>query len=280
MQLLALRRVLAAIDLDGSSRPALTSARDLAKAAGAEFHVLHAAPEEADAASLARELNEAGISSRDVQSHPTVGDPARAIALVADKVRADVIVLGPHRERKDEPLSLRLGSTALTVVTNAAVPCLVAARPLQLPLDAVVVGTDLSDTALGTLHVALSWASALRPRDASPTVLTALNVIQRDSTTQIAARTSAVEDALAPVRNAAGDWAGVTLRAEVIQAESPASGIAEYAEAHSSGLVALGTRGLGLDPVGRLGSVSADIMRRVSLPVLLVPPAVWKHHLA
>jgi len=276
MQLLALKRVLVAIDLDGSSRAALTSARDLAAAAGAELHVTHVSRVDEPAASLEPELREAGIGRDDATIHASVGDPARAITLVGDKVHADVIVLGPHRQR-DEPPSARLGSTALAIVMNAPVPCLVATRPLQLPLDHVVVGIDLSDTSRGTLQVALSWASALRPRDAAPTVLTALHVMQSDSTAKVAARSHAVEEALAPIRRDAGGWAGVTLRTEVVQAKNPVDGLAAYVEQDSSALLALGTRGLGLDPVGRLGSVSAEVMRRMALPVLLVPPAMWKN---
>jgi nucleotide-binding universal stress UspA family protein len=41
-------------------------------------------------------------------------------------------------------------------------------------------------------------------------------------------------------------------------------------------LVVMGTRGLGLDPVGRLGSVTASAIQALAVPTLLVPPAVWK----
>ena len=275
MELLALRRILIAIDLDGSSRAALGSARDLARAAGAELHVLHVAAAETQRASVERELEQAGIAPDDVQLHITIGDATRAINLIADKVHADVVVLGPHREATDRVRSSSLGSTALAVVTNAAVPCLVTARPLRLPLDHVVVAVDFSDTARGTLRVALSWASALRARKAAPTVLTALHVMRAPSPEQTAARSRALDDELTPIERAAGDWAGVTLRTEIVPAAAPADGITSYAERESAALVALGTLGLGIDPVGRLGSVAEDVIRRTELPVLLVPPAMW-----
>jgi nucleotide-binding universal stress UspA family protein len=274
MELLALKRILVAVDLEGSSRAALASARDLAQAAGAELHALHVAGTDDQRASVDQQL-ERMISRDEAQLHVTIGDATRAINLTADKLHADVVVLGPHRETSDRTRASSLGSTALAVVTNAAVPCLVTARPLLLPLDHVVVAIDLSDTANGTLRVALSWASALRPRMAQPTVLTALHVMRAPSPEQTAARSRALEDALAPIQRAAGGWAGVTLRTEIVPAETPAAGVASYAEGQSAALVALGTRGLGLDPVGRLGSVSEDVMRRIDLPILLVPPAVW-----
>jgi len=188
-------------------------------------------------------------------------------------------VLGPHRERPDHARSPSLGSTALAVVTNAAVPCLVTAAPLRLPLGHVVAGVDVSDSARGTMLVALSWASALRSRDARATSLTALHIMDARSDATTDARARAIDDMLTPIREAAGEWAGVTLRVEAVRANSPAEGIATYVQAHSAGLVALGTRGLGLEPTGRLGSAAADVMRRIDLPILLVPPAMWKHAL-
>ena len=277
MQLLALRRVLAAIDLDGSSTAAWTSARDLAAAAGSELHLLHVVGSEVQPASIAGELEQMGVSRNDALVHVSPGDPARAIGLTADKISADVIVLGPHRERAGGAPAAGLGSTALAVVTNASVPCLVTATPLRLPLENVVVAVELTDAARGTLLVALSWASALRGRGAQPVMLTALHVVGAQSPAGTETRARAIADELAPIREAAGVWAGVTLRTEIIRAESPAAGIAAHIEKHTAGLVVLGTHGLGTEPAGRLGSVSGQVMRRIGLPILLVPPAMWKH---
>lgn len=275
MQLLALKTVLAAVDLDGSSRPALTSARDLASAAGAALHVLHVAPANANADAVHRELEQTGITPDHTRMHLAVGDPAHAITLTADKVGASVIVLGPHRERAGRERGSSLGSTALAVVTNASVPCLVTAKALRIPLERVVVAVDLSDTARGTLHVALSWASALRARHAQPIALVAVHVMKAPSPAESAERLRALENALAPIRTEAGEWAGITTRTEVIAADGPAEGLASYVDANAPGLVALGTRGLGLEPVGRFGSISNDVMRLIETPVLLVPPAMW-----
>lgn len=275
MHLLMLKTVLAAVDLDGSSRPALTSARDLANAAGAALHVLHVASAEGRGDAARRELEQSGVTPDHTRMHLAVGDAAHAITLTADKVHADAIVLGPHRERAGGDRGSPLGSTALAVVTNASVPCLVAAAPLRIPLVHVVAAVDLSDSDRGTLGVALSWASALRARHAQPIALTALHVMNASSPAESAKRSHALEDALEPIRSEAGEWAGITLQMKVITADGPAAGIASYVEANAPGLVALGTRGLGVDPVGRLGSVASDVMRRIETPVLLVPPAMW-----
>jgi nucleotide-binding universal stress UspA family protein len=61
----------------------------------------------------------------------------------------------------------------------------------------------------------------------------------------------------------------------VVTSNDVVGAIAGHASEHSSDLVVLGTRGLGLDAVGRLGSVSLGVTNRIAIPVLLVPPAVW-----
>ena len=276
MELLTLRKVLAAIDLEDGSSAAWNSARDLAAAAGAELHALHVMGDNVQVASAEAELKRIGVSRSVAEVHLLSGDPAHAIGLTADRLGVDVIVLGPHRERQSGARASGLGSTALAVVTNAAAPCLVTSTPLRLPLSHVIVAVDLSDTARGTLLVALSWASALRSREAAPTQLTALHVIDTRSSAQDEARARAVDEALSPIRRAAGEWAGVTLRSETIRAENAAEGIRAHATVHPAELVILGTRGLGDEPIGRLGSTSVEVMRRIEFPILLVPPAMWK----
>jgi nucleotide-binding universal stress UspA family protein len=62
----------------------------------------------------------------------------------------------------------------------------------------------------------------------------------------------------------------------VVVLGDPVPVIASYATKHGIDLIVLGTRGLGLDAVGRLGSVSAGVANLVDTPILLVPPAVWQ----
>jgi nucleotide-binding universal stress UspA family protein len=54
--------------------------------------------------------------------------------------------------------------------------------------------------------------------------------------------------------------------------------IGRYAVDHEADLVVLGTRGRGAADVARLGSVAASVMLHVTVPTLLVPPAVWRAH--
>jgi nucleotide-binding universal stress UspA family protein len=270
VQLLTLKKILVATDFDEGSRAALATARSLAEAANAELHVVHVSSDASADASLSSLISELGVNA---ERHIRGGDAAHAINLLSDEVGADAILLGNYRQRHETSGRRLLGSTAMAVVTNAAVPCLVLTQPLQVPLSRTIVAVDLADSARGTLAVALTWTSALRQQHAShPTALTVLHVTNNPLS---ADRRDALDDLLAGLRDEAGSWAGTTIERITSEGADAADGIAKYAEEHRANLVVLGTRGLGQESKGRLGSVSARVMQQLDLPVLLVPPAVW-----
>jgi nucleotide-binding universal stress UspA family protein len=293
MKLLRIKTVLAAIDGGERSPAMLQGARELATAAGATLHVVHVmtpadagphgtlAAERAADRMVAGILDRAGVPRRDTAVHLLGGDPAYVIRTLADQLRADVIVLGRHRD--DSATGEPFGSTALKVVTNSWAPCLILEGTLRLPLERVLVPVDLSETSRGALALALSWASALRGAEhmggtstEAATILTALLVEKTsDGSAGRAASIDALEEALSPIRQEAGTWASVTIDRVVRQGGDVAAVIAGYAVEARADLVVLGTRGLGSGPTGRLGSTSLGVARRVQLPVLLVPPAVW-----
>jgi nucleotide-binding universal stress UspA family protein len=287
MRLLTLRTVLVATDLDLSSSAALRTAGALAQAAGASLHVVHAlastdGPGDDRTAgspgSLGNRLRSAGMLEAAAQFHEVPGAPATVIRAVADSVDADVIVLGPHRENRAvvDPL----GSTAYGVVTGVAVPCLVAASPLRLPVERVLVAADLSATARGALVIALSWASALRGGSAREprTRLTVLHVQNAAGDAGGMPERSSLEHELAFLRSTGGSWAGVAVEGVTVASTDPARTIADHAADHD--LVVAGTRGLGVDDAARLGSVSSALIDLLDVPVLLVPPAVWQLYAA
>jgi nucleotide-binding universal stress UspA family protein len=294
MNLLHLRVVLAAIDSDESSLNVLRGAHELVTAAGASLHVVSVAPAvnsspatnvpgaDEHRNTIAQVLNRADVPASEVSLHLLAGDPVHAIRSVADKVSADVIVLGRHRGGSAEKRAL--GSTALAVVTNSWAPCLILSQGMSLPLERVLVPVDLSDTSRGALVMALSWASALRgasrigeSASGEAVQLTAL-VVDKSSAPSGGAtgQTQMLDDELNRLRNDAGTWASVDITGVVRAGSDVPATIAEYATGNASDLIVLGTRGLGLDDVGRLGSVSLEVARRVMAPILLVPPAVWR----
>ena len=287
MKLLHLKVVLAAIDADESSLDTLRAAGELARASGAKLQVLHAtaagarkdraASGEADAVRRLFERSDAKGSGASLEI--VAGEPTHVIRSFADRIRADVIVLGQHRGRQGD--QQRLGSTALGVVTNSWAPCLVLSQPMRLPLEHILVPVDLSNTSRGALFVALSWASALRKTrkdrggsGGDTAALTALFVEQ----TKREASPRTLEDELESLRREAGTWAGVSVRSAVVANREIPQAIADYVGEHPSDLIVLGTRGLGSDAVGRLGSTALGVLDRVDQPVLLVPPAVWESH--
>lgn len=287
MKLLQLKVVLAAIDRDEISSAVLHSARELAMAAGARLHVINVVgvnapqrdvPRESGAdAELERLLHRAAVPPGEAGIHVARGEAAREIRSFATTVSADVIVLGRHHHADS------LGSTAMRVVTNAEAPCLIISTAMTLPLERVLVPVDLSETARGALLLALSWASALRGAEKSagsvtnePANLTAL-LVDRHGPGGDAESVPAepLEDELRQLREDAGSWASVAIGGVTVGGGDVAATIAKYADEHKSELVVLGTRGLGADPVRRIGSVSEQVMRQASVPILLVPPAIW-----
>jgi len=288
MRLLHLRVVLAAVDIDAASASIVEAARELALVAGAKLNIVHAWPPSMATATLGERENalrsvivRAGVKPTDVPLHMRVGDPAHVIRSLADRLRADVIVLGRHRE--PQATGRQLGSTALAVVTNAWAPCLVLSRPMRVPLERILVPVDLSDTSRGALVVALSWASALRGAEMlhGPTMndsvnLTSLFVDRVMDARQNSSRSvQQFDDELNLLRRDAGTWASVAIDGDVIADNDVAKAIAEYAREHQADLVVLGTRGLGLDATGRVGSVSLAVTGQLDIPILLVPPAMW-----
>ena len=279
MRLLELKTILVATDLDEGSRPALATAGELAESAGAEIHVVHVSAEPGALETLASRIAALGLQPDSASLHVTTGDPAHAINILADKIGVDAILIGPHRARHRAEGKEVLGSTALALATNAAVPCLVATSVLRIPLQRTLVAVDISDSARGTLAVSLSWTSALRRRssDSTPsTVLAALHV-DRSPGPGGGSPTSRPElgRMIERVRHDAGSWAGAAIESVTTENPDAAAGISNYAMTIGADLVVLGTRGLGVDDVGRLGSVAASVMKQLDTPVLLVPPAVW-----
>jgi nucleotide-binding universal stress UspA family protein len=277
MRLLALKVVLAATDLDDSSLATIAAARALAVAADAELHVVHVtSTPDADSSGVSQLLGRAGVALNEASVHAMAGDPALAIGKLADEISADVIVLGPHRPGADEQGRPRL-ETALGIATNSAAPCLVA-HELSLPLTRVLVAVDLSETSRGALVVGLSWASALRGNRARSTgaTLTALYVGGLDAhTDELTHLTETLERQLEEVREDAGSWANVVVESDIVTGTDVAESVVRYAAEHGAQLLVLGTRGLGLDTVGRVGSVAAAVARTTTIPTLLVPPAIW-----
>jgi len=76
----------------------------------------------------------------------------------------------------------------------------------------------------------------------------------------------------------APSWAGVTVERITITDPDPAAAISRHAIDSGAELVILGTRASADHGSSAWGSVSAAVTRKLSIPVLLVPPSVWRDH--
>jgi nucleotide-binding universal stress UspA family protein len=279
VKLLTLQTILVATDLDEGSRPALVTARELAESAGAAVHVVHVSDDRGALEAMSATLGELGLPPEDASLHVVPGEAAHAVNVLADRIGADAILLGPHRARREVEGRGVLGSTALALVTNASVPCMVVTRALRIPVQRTLAAVDVSDSTRGTLAVALTWTSALRRQgDAGEhaTVLTVLHVSRPPTDSGRPSATSRKLDTmLEQLRGDAGNWAGAEIQSVTTENADPATGIVAYATEIQADMVVLGTRGLGVDSVGRIGSVSAAVMKNLEVPALLVPPAMW-----
>lgn len=279
MRPLALRTVLVATDLSDASLPAVRAAAELARLAGARLHAVYAADEpDAEAGrSLAVHLRAAGIDPGRLAGSSVKRGPAhRAVAECAERLRADAVVLGPHRPAPEGRPGI--GSTADRVVRTAGIPCLVVPGAFPLPLGRVLAPVDFSAAARGSLLVALTWASALRRRvrGDGATELCVLHVAEPDEESPDEAR-AALHDEVEAVCSRAAGFAGVRVR-EAVEGGDAAEGILRHAASDAPDLLVLGTRGQGADGGDLLGSVSSAVVRRAAWPILLVPPAVWREY--
>lgn len=274
MRLLRLRSVLVATDLGETSRPALRTGARLASLAEAELHLVHVANTAAAPGThlLQEQLRLAAPDAREPASvDVSPGDPAPAILERAERIGADAIILGPHR--RGAAVTGEMGSTAASVVRGARCPCLVVATELRLPLERVLAPIDLSEVAEGALLVALSWATALRPRNGSAGV-TVLHVSPgpADPATE-----QGVQEEVARVRARAGGSPYAAIRAVIGANPDPAAEILRRAAEETVDLVVMGTRGAAGAASG-FGSVSAAVARATTRPLLLVPPTTWADH--
>jgi nucleotide-binding universal stress UspA family protein len=108
--------------------------------------------------------------------------------------------------------------------------------------------------------------------------LTALRIASPGGPPGSAKDGSALAEELDRLRSEAGAWAGIAVESVTVQAASIAESIDDFASKHKADLIVMGTQGLGQGPEPRLGSVADAMVRRTNIPVLLVPPAVWRMH--
>lgn len=193
------------------------------------------------------------------------GDPALAIAALAAEERADLLVLGIHRDRAVADLFRE--TTVERIVRQVACPVLVVRRPAVAPYAVVLAATDFSPAAAA----ALRKAAAVAP-DARFVAVHALQVPYRG---------------LMPA-DAVGPWLGEAEAAEAAwrrtQSLPPALGevacvegaigtvLGDAVRRENADLIALGAHARSGLHTALLGSFAARMIRDAACDLLIARP--------
>lgn len=293
---LPIRTILVATDLSDASDEVLRSAARIAAVAGAELHLIHAKEPTSDLPGMREtalemqsrmhdsrdrineQLERTSTADRIATARLLFDSPHRAIQERARQVGADLIVIGPNRDRS---LGARvLGSTADRLIRITDVPCLIVRAPVNLPLRQVLVPTDLSRTAQLAISEAFTWATALGlpsdPGEGEPAEVTALHVVPRGSAVNLTVDgrdwfEHEVHQQVALASRELPADSSLGLKEQVIHAALPADEILRLS-AEGIDLIVLGTHGRGALRRALIGSVTSTVARQAACPVLLVPP--------
>lgn len=282
-----IRAILAATDLGPASDPVVASAAAMARRAGAELHLVHALeidnlPEldhptfparirQAEE-QLADQARRAAGRVRPASMHVTNSAAHRAVEGQAAAVRAEMIVLGPHRG--GEVGAHFMGTTAESVIKGAEVPVMVVRGALALPLARIGVPTDFSDPSRHALDLALRLAGPLfGVGEAGGGELVVFHAAWSVEHQSAAARQELDSSLRTQVETALRRTStSVPVRMEMAWGVSPTETVALYAEKQAMELLVMGTHGhTGLRRM-IAGSVASGVARQAACSVLLVPP--------
>lgn len=274
-------RVLVAADRFTSSDAAVRWVRELRRSGPCDLTVCHvrwqstpvggpATSGQPDLTRLERDLRKKvrdllGDEGGDVIVRSTAGSPESAVLDIAHEVRADLIVVGTHQRHG---LSRLLhGSLSRTLLHQPG--CNVVTVPATATLDPrevhvpdyrrVLVATDFS--ALGDAAVPHACAAA-----SVGARVRLIHVVPISGTTRRLPALRARLQGLVPSELADR---GQTAEVEVLRDRDAARAICAEAERFGADLVCLASHGLG-GARGVFGSVSADVLRRLRRPFLVV----------
>ena len=291
------RSVLVPVDLTPSSDRILGRLALLPLAEDAKITLLHVVPAnlspreqrgaERDAAKVlaaeARHLRQSLPRRIRVEPVVTLGAAAREIAVSANKVKAELIVMGRGGGR---PLrDALLGSTAERVLRQARIPVLVVRLPPRAAYRRPALALDLDSVAHEVVRVLL----AVLPRPQPPLdVVHAYDIPYRTRTYPSLAHAES-EDLKQELQLKARGKLAKLLSASLAEANveledaprwrthvrygSPRLVVEQVVRKAETDLLVLGTRGYSGAAYLFLGTVAGDLLRNVNCDVLVVPPA-------
>jgi universal stress protein E len=281
-------KILSATDCLAKSEAAIERAGFLADTLGAELSLVHAVtPDAADGHTLEQRVRRADsrLAARTSppkwswESRPAVsvqcGHPARVVLDNDFRQKAQLVVLGPHRNQG--LVEVVSGTITEKVLGAAACPVLIVQHELHGPYRHVLVALDgLPDggevvRAVESLSLT-SQSLATVVHAHQPPYLGLVNVIGVGLEAAAANADSSRARAEANIRelvvanSADGGRYGI-----VVIEHRPATAILSAVDVLEPDLVVLGTRGNGRFRRALLGSVATEVMNAVGCDVLLVP---------
>ncbi len=293
-------KIVVGTSLSEASDPVVEAGLDIARTTGCELHVVHAYPmpavfgdsafggatlgghllqpqvaadEEIYRAELGAQLERLGSGlDRLTGLELAIGTPHQLVVEIADRLAADLVLLGSSEAAG--PLAPLLGSTADRVIRKSTRPVLVVREGFRLPFERVLAPVDLSPLSEESLTRGLEILEQLeleeQPAVEALFILSRLDREKSQHFTPEQVDRFAGEELRRFLERIDGPYAD-TLEPR-LRCGVPRQEILAYLEQHPADLLILGTHGRSGFERFILGSVAADLVRRVEVSVLVVPP--------
>lgn len=274
-----MRKILIASDLSNRSARALKRAARLARASGAALTVLHVVDDELPPSIAEHQEEEAraalcarlGDLGADAEVLIAFGAPAVEILQAADRIDADLVVLGAHRPAFFADLIL--GANIARIARYATRPLLLVNSDADADYASVVVGVDFSAHARRALETAAALAPGARISALHTFHISFKEYQTRGRDGEIAEKLarpiveSATREMQAFLEGAAIDRARVTT--EIVE-DGPAVGLRSEVARRKADLVALGAHGRSGLARAFLGSIAEEMLMDPPCDVLVV----------
>ncbi len=209
---------------------------------------------------------ESGVATEAVVG---VGDPREVVLTTALSAGADLVVMG-RTGSGGGPGFLHLGSVAEHAAHHTTLPLAVIPTEAPTAIRTIVVGVDGSAESLR----ALAWAG-----DVARSVGADVVAVQVMEPLLEWTPASSPDNWRRDVERDLREWAlpltdaGVSVTAVAQRNLHPADGLLGVATTRGADLLVVGARGLGGFKSLRVGGVALKVLHRVTLPLVLVPPA-------
>lgn len=212
-----------------------------------------------------------------------VGPPHVVLPIVADEVKADLIVVGPHGDRP-RPWKL-LGTTADRLVRASHVPVLVATSPPAAPPREILAAVDDADITRDVLcwtrEIAMTFGSQVTLMHvlsnavySHVTSMAHAHHVNSDDEADREIRRELEGEGVRWIEKLAREGCDVDMATAAVTFGTPSDALLAMAETVSCDLMVLGRHGSGEVAPALLGSTLAAVLHGARCPVLVVtgPP--------